>query len=72
MQSLYENKAMFYGITANWALNILLTLGINQPLNDMFELVALPHHILLALIQLMVLDFVATFVVEKVSCKVLG
>ena len=71
MQSLYENKAMFYGISANWFLNILLTLGMNQPLNDTFELVALPHDIFIALIKLMLIDFFGTLAAEKTSSLLL-
>jgi len=70
MQSLYENKAMLYGILFNWGVNIALTLG-NPWLTEMFELVPLPAHIFYALLQLMVIDFFATLVVEKMSSVIL-
>ena len=71
MQSLTENKAMFYGIAVNWGINILLTLGAVPYLTETFELVPIPHSMFSVLCQLQLADFFVTLVIEKVAYTLL-
>jgi len=72
MQSLTENKAMLYGISVNWLINILLTLGAVPYLTETFELVPIPKSMFNVLCQLQLVDFCVTLVIEKVAYTLLA
>eukprot|EP01114_Cavostelium_apophysatum_P016013 TRINITY_DN4488_c0_g1_i2.p1 TRINITY_DN4488_c0_g1~~TRINITY_DN4488_c0_g1_i2.p1 ORF type:complete len:1125 (-),score=320.58 TRINITY_DN4488_c0_g1_i2:19-3393(-) len=72
MQSLRENKALFYVLTGSGLATIMFALELMPEMNTSFQLVLFPAEFRNVLVMLILFDFGASYAIEKSLAKIFG
>lgn len=67
MQSLFENRPLFLSLVMTELFTLMLVTEMNPDLNAYFEMVSFPSDLRQTILVVMVLNFVACLIFEKIS-----
>ncbi|CAD6215942.1 GSCOCG00004244001-RA-CDS [Cotesia congregata] len=67
MESLYENKALFYSLSGSFAAVLALAFGIS-PIAESLKIVDFPSDFRIILLAVLIFNFVAAYIVDR-SCR---
>ncbi|XP_049787588.1 endoplasmic reticulum transmembrane helix translocase [Schistocerca cancellata] len=72
MESLTENKALLYSIVGSAAAILILAMGLVPEMAYQFEIVEFPAEFRVILVQVLIADFVLSFVVDRICLWLFG
>lgn len=72
MESLTENRALFYSLVASFGLVVGLTCGVIPPIAEMLKIVDFPGEFRTTLIIVLIGNLIATFTVDRICRWLFG